>query len=300
MSLTTGLDVREGTKVDDSQVGSDALDTLLLSQPVDAVATAVLDFETTGLSPASGDRVCELAVYRWRLDGKGKRKTLRSLIDPGVPMPPEAEAIHHIGDQELRGAPHFEQRLEELARMLDGAVLVAHNARFDVGFLRAECHRAGVEPPRLPAVVCTLDLARQYFGFSKCSLEALAWRTQTPQPSAHRALDDARVTFQVYAKLIASVCQGLGRTPTVAELLHLIGTLAADGEGRAAITAQLSAAATSGATLTVDYTARHGLGPLTCRRTLTATAWNPPHLEAWCHLRREPRVFNARRVQRII
>lgn len=279
---------------------ADDEDAALLATPVDAVATAVLDLETTGLSAASGDRVCELAVYRWRLDGAGKRKTLRALIDPGLPMPAEAQAIHHISDADLRGAPSFAEKLPELTRMLNGAIIVAHNARFDVGFLRAECHRLGLEPPHLGPVLCTLDLARNVFGFSKCSLEALAWRTNTPQSTAHRALDDARVTFQVYSQLVRALTQSLGGPPSVGALLDLIDALGQNGRSRQDITAQLAAAGANGGSLTIDYTVRHGQGPLTCRRTITGRRWDPPHLEAWCHLRGEVRLFNARRVQRII
>ena len=272
----------------------------LLDLPADQAPTASLDLETTGLSAASGDRVCELAVYRWRPDGVGKRRSLRSLIDPGVPMPPEAEAIHHIGDADLAGAPRFEDKLEALGQALDGAVLIAHNARFDTGFLAAECHRLGLPLPRLGPVVCTLDLARNYFGFTKCSLEAVAWRTNTPQPKAHRALDDARVTFQVYTALLRGVAEGFGRMPSVRELIEITELLGKDGDTRRAILSAMAEAGRTGGTLTVDYTARHGQGPLTCRRTLTARSWDPPHLEAWCHLRGEVRVFNSRRVQRIL
>lgn len=272
----------------------------LLDLPVDQAPTASLDLETTGLSAASGDRICELAVYRWRPDGVGKRKSLRSLIDPGVPMPPEAEAIHHIRDADLVGAPHFQERYHELSQALAGAVIVAHNARFDVGFLAAESHRLGLAMPPLGPIICTLDLARNYFGFTKCSLEAVAWRTNTPQPKAHRALDDARVTFQVYAALLKGIAAGFGRMPTVRELIETTEQLGKDGQERRRILSMLAEAARVGDTLTVDYTARHGQGPLTCRRTLTARSWDPPHLEAWCHLRGEIRVFNARRVQRIL
>lgn len=272
----------------------------LLDLPADQATTASLDLETTGLSAASGDRVCELAVYRWRPDGQGKRKSLRSLIDPGVPMPPEAEAIHHIRDADLVGAPRFEERLPALREALAGAVIIAHNARFDLGFLAAESHRLGLPMPPVGPVICTLDLARNYFGFTKCSLEAVAWRTNTPQHNAHRALDDARVTFQVYVALLRGVAAGFDRMPTVRELIEITDQLGKDGLERRRILSMLAEAARVGGTLTVDYTARHGQGPLTCRRTLTARSWDPPHLEAWCHLRGEVRVFNARRVQRIL
>ena len=274
--------------------------TLLLDMPVDQAPTAVLDFETTGLSPASGDRVVELAVYRHRPDGQGKRRTHKSLVDPGMPMPALAESIHHISDAELVGAPDFAAALPALRLMLADAVLVAHNARFDTGFLSAECHRLSLEPPALGPVVCTLDLARQYFGFSKCTLESLAIRTGVAQPKAHRALDDARVTFAVYQRLLQGVQLGFGRMPTVRELIETIDQLGKDGAARKQIEREIRVAAQTAAPIVVDYTARHGEGPLTRRRTLTVRSLDLPHVEAYCHLRGEVRVFNLRRIQRVL
>ena len=272
----------------------------LLDLPVDQAPTAVLDFETTGLSPASGDRVCELAVYRHRPDGQGKRRTHKSLVNPGMPMPALAESIHHISDADLVDAPDFAAALPALDQMLSGAVIVAHNARFDTGFLMAERHRLGLGAQELGPVICTLDLARQYFGFSKCTLEALAIRTRVPQPKAHRALDDARVTFAVYQRLIEGVRLGLGHTPTVGELITLIDDLGRDGAGRRAIEQAIRAAAASGQPVCIDYTARHGEGPLTQRRTVRVRSLDLPHFEAFCHLRGEVRAFNLRRVQRVM
>lgn len=267
---------------------------------VEQAPTAVLDFETTGLSPASGDRVVELAVYRHRPDGQGKRRTHKSLVNPGIPMPALAESIHHISDADLVDAPDFAAALPRLRELLSGAVLVAHNARFDTGFLSAECHRLELEPPALGPVICTLDLARQYFGFSKCTLEALAIRTGVTQAKAHRALDDARVTFAVYQRLLEGVRLGFGRSPTVRELIEIIALLDKDGAARRQIEAEVRAAAGSGAPIVVDYTARHGEGPLTRRRRLSVRSLDLPHIEAFCHLRGEVRVFNLRRIQRVL
>jgi DNA polymerase-3 subunit epsilon len=270
----------------------------LLDQPVDQVPTAVLDFETTGLSAASGDRVCEIAVVRGVPGGKPKKRKLQTLVDPGMPMPELARSIHGIDDEQLRGAPSFAECLPRLARLLDGAVVVAHSAAFDVGFLRAECHRAELPVPAHGPVVCTLELARHIFGFSRCSLRALAQRMEIPQRDAHRALDDAKVTFKVYQRMLHSI--GRDEMPTVRELLDRSDALRREGPGRARIIAAILEAEGSHQPVVIDYTSRNGTGPLTSRRTITVKETNLPYVSAWCHLRGADRVFHVRRIQRVI
>lgn len=261
--------------------------------------TAVLDFETTGLSPASGDRVCEVAIVRGRPRG-GRRKKFSQLIDPEMEMPSLALSIHGITDAELTGQPRFVDRLPRIAKLLEGAVLVAHNAPFDVGFLRAECHRAGVDMPRLGPVVCTLDLARHLYGFSKCSLEALARRTGVPQASAHRALADTVTTMAVYRRLLEGLGGATDRPPTVGDLLDRAETLAKGGPGRRALAERIRSATESQATLTFDYTERYGDGPLTVRRRVTLREAALPYFDGWCHTQGQERTFHIRRVQQIL
>ena len=271
----------------------------LLDLPALDAPTAVLDFETTGLSSAGGDRVCEVAVVRGKPRG-GRRKKFSRLVDPEMPMPDLAQSIHGISDQELRGQPRFADVLPGLAKVLDGAVIVAHSASFDVGFLRAECHRAGVPVPELGPVVCTLDLSRSLYGFSKCSLEALARRTNTPQNTAHRALADTVTTMRVYKELLLGLGGAAEAPPTVGDLLDRVQLLQRDGVGRLLLAGQLRKAADSEATLTIDYTNRYGDGPLTTRRQVTVRELRLPYFDAWCHHQCELRTFHLRRVQQIV
>ncbi len=271
---------------------------LLAMAAIDA-PTAVLDFETTGLSVASGDRVCEVAVLRGR-PGGGRRKKYTQLLDPQREMPALAQQIHGLSDDQLRGQPTFEQVLPKLAEMLEGAVLVAHNAAFDVGFLRAECHMAGVAVPQHGPVVCTLALSRHLYGFSKCSLEALARRTETPQPSAHRALADTVTTMKVYRSLLEGLGGAGERPPTVGELLEKATLLAKGAPGRRAIAHRIRRAAKDNETLLLDYTDRQGPGPLTMRRSVTIEKADLPYFDGLCHSTGESRTFHVRRVQRIL
>jgi len=159
---------------------------------------AVLDVETTGLSPAR-DRVIEIAVVRCAPDGSFIDEW-STLVDPG--RDPGPTHIHGISAADLEGAPTFEDIAEELRQRLSGSMVAAHNLSFDAGFLAAEYQRAGATTPDQPAV-CTLQLARQVLkGNEAFSLAACAAALGIDHPNAHRALPDTRVTASVLAAMI--------------------------------------------------------------------------------------------------
>jgi len=159
---------------------------------------AVLDVETTGLSPAR-DRVIEIAVVRCAPDGSFIDEW-STLVDPG--RDPGPTHIHGISAADLEGAPTFEDIAEELRHRLSGSMVAAHNLSFDAGFLAAEYQRAGATTPDQPAV-CTLQLARQVLkGNEAFSLAACAAALGIDHPNAHRALPDTRVTASVLAAMI--------------------------------------------------------------------------------------------------
>ena len=159
---------------------------------------AVLDVETTGLSPAR-DRVIEIAVVRCAPDGSFIDEW-STLVDPG--RDPGPTHIHGISAADLEGAPTFEDIAEELRQRLSGSMVAAHNLSFDAGFLAAEYQRAGATTPDQPAV-CTLQLARQVLkGNDAFSLAACAAALGIDHPNAHRALPDTRVTASVLAAMV--------------------------------------------------------------------------------------------------
>ena len=108
----------------------------MLDQPDQETPLVVLDTETTGLSPAMGHRIVEVAAVR--MQGWQVTATFNSLVNPGRPMDPGASRVNGIYDHDLVSAPSFADIAGELHSMLDGAVLVAHNARFDAAFLGIE------------------------------------------------------------------------------------------------------------------------------------------------------------------
>ncbi|HIF63110.1 MAG TPA: DNA polymerase III subunit epsilon [Deltaproteobacteria bacterium] len=145
-----------------------------------------VDLETTG-TRAVADRVTEVALIRVH-DGKELRRW-SSLVDPGCPVPSFITGLTGISDEMVREAPSFVDLADDLLEMLDGAVLVAHNARFDYGFLRAEFKRANRSFQA--RTLCTVRLARKLFpGHRSYALSALLERHDLNCAARHRAMGD--------------------------------------------------------------------------------------------------------------
>jgi DNA polymerase III subunit epsilon len=165
--------------------------------PVDA-PYAVIDIETTGFSPARGDRIVEIAIVR--VDASGRIEDQYStLVDPGRDVGPAL--VHGISNSEVRDAPTFEEIAGELLARMDGAVVVAHNATFEERFLAAEFARMGVAIPLNPAL-CSLWLARRTLQAPNHRLGTLARAAGLPTADAHTALADARTVAALLPRML--------------------------------------------------------------------------------------------------
>lgn len=151
---------------------------------------AIIDVETTGLSPKS-DRVIELAVVR--IDQRGNVVDEWSTrFNPEGPV--GATHIHGITQADVAGAPVFRDVATSIVPYIAGLPIAAHNARFDLAFLRAEFGRAGWDVPWLPAY-CTLDGSHHYLpNLDRRRLVDCCWSARVPLNDAHSALGDARAT----------------------------------------------------------------------------------------------------------
>jgi DNA polymerase III subunit epsilon len=175
----------------------------------------VIDLETTGGS-ALFDRVLEVAAIR--VQNGSVQDRLECLVEPGMPIPPFVTRITGINQSLVRGQPRFESILPELRRMLDGAVLVAHNASFDGNFLSAAFQRA--ELPWDGERVCTLRLARRLIpGLHSYRLDSLCAFLGFTFVQRHRAGPDAEATLSVLKHLL-EVAVGNG-IETLSALLRL-------------------------------------------------------------------------------
>ena len=163
-----------------------------------SIPFAVLDVETTGLSPTR-DRIIEIAIVRCATDGSVIDEW-STLVDPG--RDPGPTHIHGISAADLNGAPTFSDIAAELTVRLSGYMVTAHNLSFDAGFLSAEFARAGLAPPDQLSL-CTLQLARFALrDLNGYSLAACAAALGIDHPNAHRALPDTRVTASVLREMI--------------------------------------------------------------------------------------------------
>jgi DNA polymerase-3 subunit epsilon len=177
----------------------------------------VVDLETTGLAPGRC-RICEIGAVR--IGGLELGATFETLVAPGVPLPRAIGVLTGLRDAELRRAPAPDAAVRRFLHFAGDAVLVAHNARFDLAFLDREVDR--LTGRRLAApVVDTVGLARRLLAgrTSRCGLAALAQFFGTGVRPCHRALPDAQATAEILLALLG-LAQERGAT-TVAELCEL-------------------------------------------------------------------------------
>ncbi len=177
----------------------------------------VVDLETTGMR-AGEDHIIEIGAVRVR--GGIEEGRFSELVDPGMPLPSVISDLTGITDADLEGAPQLGTVLPRFLEFARGAVWVAHNAPFDMGFLRASCGQLGLRWPA-PTVVDTLQLARRLLdrrrtgSFRLGDLAAYVGADVTPN---HRALDDAAATVDVLHHLIERLAGH--SVETVGELEH--------------------------------------------------------------------------------
>lgn len=239
-----------------------------------------LDLETTGLSSTT-DRIVELAAVCWQ-DGR-ETATFQALVHPGCPIPPAAIAIHGITDAMVRDKPPVSAELPAFIAFCQADIIVAHNAQFDLGFLHAECARAGMQFQHR-RVVDTCHLARRRLpGLTSYKLETLRDMLRLGDGRAHRALQDARDCLGLYLH-----CQ---QVPPAPPLPAALATLQSEQAGL------VRQALSTGGTLMIEY--QDGRGRTT-RREIRPTHLDEELLivEAHCLLRNNLRHFNIDRIRK--
>ncbi|HZU20544.1 MAG TPA: exonuclease domain-containing protein [Gaiellaceae bacterium] len=213
----------------DEAVGADARlrwagDLVALTGPpsealaVEDATYVVFDLETTGLRPGSA-RPCEIGAVRVR--GLRLEERFQTLANPGARLSPAIAALTGLRDEELRRAAPVPAAVRRFLGFAGDAVLVAHNARFDMAFLDNETMR--VTGRRVSAtVVDTVGLARRLLGRQPANLAALSYRFATEARPCHRALPDAEATAEILLCLIGMAQERGART--VADLVDLAAT----------------------------------------------------------------------------
>ena len=156
-----------------------------------------VDLETTG-GNAAFDRITEVGIVR--VTNGELADEWSSLVNPECPIPPYIEAFTGISNQMVAGAPRFAEIADVVRQKTQGAVFVAHNARFDYSFLRSEFLRADMTFSA--KVLCTVKLSRRLFpAYARHNLDAVIERNGLTCSARHRALGDARVLHDFWFKL---------------------------------------------------------------------------------------------------
>lgn len=166
-------------------------------EPLARAPLVFLDLEMTGLRPES-DRVIEICAERVR--GDVCEATLASLVRP-EPNEFGNAHVHGISPADLETAPPFAALCDRLEQILEGAILVAHAAEWDVAFLEAELARAG-RPRTIEHYLDSLVLARRSFAFPSHSLAALCRELGVQREREHRAEDDVRALRAVFSRIV--------------------------------------------------------------------------------------------------
>lgn len=162
----------------------------------------VLDTETTGLSPASGDRIVEIGCVEL-INHVPTGKNFHVYLNPERDMPEEAFRVHGLSEEFLADKPLFKDEADNFLEFISDGTLVIHNASFDMGFLNAELE--AIKKPQLPNnVIDTVQVARQRHPGARVSLDALCkhYGIDNSRRSLHGALLDSEILAEVYLELI--------------------------------------------------------------------------------------------------
>jgi DNA polymerase-3 subunit epsilon len=162
-------------------------------QAFDFPPLAFVDIETTG-GHAERDRITEVAVVTVQ---EGQIQEWSILINPGVSIPRNIQTLTGINNEMVASQPYFDEIAKEIYEQLEGKIFIAHNARFDYGFLKASFKRSGID--FRSKVLCTVKMSRHLFpGQSRHNLDTLIAVHSLKVNSRHRALGDAQLLEQFW------------------------------------------------------------------------------------------------------
>ena len=251
--------------------------------PIEDAPFAFLDLEMTGLR-VGDDRVLEVCLERVR--GGVVEARVDRLIDPDGRR--GNEAIHGLGDAALAGAPPFAAIAQELCDALEGAIVVAHGAAWDLAFLRDELTRAGRSDRAPTHAIDTLVLCRRALHLPSYALQKVAAALEIKVDRAHRASDDVTTLRAVWPRLLHDLSPRTAR--------DLWDVRIAERAPRVAIVAALEQALASGHPVDLVYrAARRDPESL----TIVLTALVPPHAIGYLLPGRGRRELRIDRILRV-
>lgn len=260
---------------------------------IENLPLSFLDVETTGLTPRFGDRVCEVAVLRCN---DGKTRAFESLVNPQRPISPGASSVNRITDRMVEGAPFFDDIVPQVLELLEGAVIVCHNAPFDLGFLSKELELLHIKMVDNP-VIDTLRLARKCYNFPSNSLGNVAKYLSISIDIEHRAMADVHITRAVLSHFLDDFAeQGITR---LGQVLALQGVRRQPPRqrGPVALPPILEEAIQLKKDVWLRYVSRGGEVTERMVEPKEIVAYQDYlYLVAYCHLRQDERMFRLDRI----
>jgi DNA polymerase-3 subunit epsilon len=183
----------------------------------------ILDTETTGLDPVTGDRIVEIGCVEV-INSIASGQTFHAYLDPERDMPEEAFRVHGLSREFLTGKPKFADVAPAFVEFLADAHIVIHNAEFDMKFINAELARCGLAPVSMDRVVDTLMIARRKHPGASNSLDALCarYKIDNSRRTKHGALLDAEILAEVYAELMGGRQKTFELATTVVKAVETI------------------------------------------------------------------------------
>ncbi|WP_456433886.1 exonuclease domain-containing protein [Thermosulfuriphilus sp.] len=169
--------------------------------PLRQLRYTVFDTETTGLEPSLGDKIVAIGAVRLEGGRLLREAIFHTLVNPGRPIPKAATKIHGITDEMVRDKPSLAEVLPRFLAFCEGTVLVAHNAAFDLKFLKIEAERQGLRLD-LPVVDTLLISYGLFEEFPGHNLDEIAGRLGLVVAGLHSALGDALLTAEIFLRFI--------------------------------------------------------------------------------------------------
>jgi len=255
-----------------------------------------LDIETTGLDPFVGDKMCEIAILKTR--GCKVLDRLETLVNPGISIPPKASSINRISNDMVKKSPFFRNIAFKVKSILEDSIIVAHNARFDLGFLFVEFNNLKLSPPE-NTVLDTLRIARRYYDFPSNNLGDIARSIGISTLSEHRAFADVRITKDVFEFFISDLNRRGIRIKSLKDILKLQGEpLKFDRPSEVVLPQAIEGAIRTRGKLQITYLSAYS--DVTTKRIIEPIEVNlrrsNTYLLAYCHLRKEKCSFRLDRI----
>ena len=258
--------------------------------PLRDAPLAFVDTETTGLRPDLGHRLVEIAILR--TNGLDEVERFSTLVNPQRLLDPGAIAVNKITPDMVADAPTFAEILPDVHRMLDGAVIVMHNAPFDMGFLESEYRIAKDNTLSVDAILDTLMLARRQYHFNSNSLGNIARTLNIRTPNAHRAMGDVLTTFEVFRRFSGDLTRQ--NRPLVQDWIRMQGgTVWSPTKTSLDASHPIQIALDNGKKLRIIYRSNGGS---TSNRIIEPLSVTGNYLVAYCHLRQDQRTFRLDRI----